>query len=84
VLVLDMIVILSPLGKYKYYTWRILPVECYIDNSVCSRSYIRNINREVFCRTRVTDSSPLIPKVYVEIYVDRTSGISHPTSQQEE
>jgi hypothetical protein len=79
-----MIVILPPLGKYKYDTWRILPVECYIDNSVCSRSCIRNINREVFCCTRVTDSSPLIPKVYVEIYVDRTSGISHPTSQQEE
>jgi hypothetical protein len=41
-------------------------------------------HKEVFCRTQVTDSSPLIPKVYVEIYLDRTSGISHPTSQQEE
>jgi hypothetical protein len=41
-------------------------------------------HREVFCRTQVTDSSPLIPKVYVEIYLDNTSGSSHPTSQQEE
>jgi hypothetical protein len=39
---------------------------------------------EVFCRPRLTDSSPLIPEVYVKIYLDRTSGISHPTSQQEE
>jgi hypothetical protein len=28
---------------------------------------------EVFCRTQVTDSSPLVHKVYVEIYLDRTS-----------
>jgi hypothetical protein len=41
-------------------------------------------HREVFCRTRVTDSSPLIPEVYIEVYLDRTSGISHPTSRQEE
>jgi hypothetical protein len=34
VLVLDMIEILPPLGKYKYDTWRILLVKCYIDNSV--------------------------------------------------
>jgi hypothetical protein len=34
-------------------------------------------HREVFCQTRVTDSSPLVPEVYVEIYLDRTSGISH-------
>jgi hypothetical protein len=39
---------------------------------------------EVFCQTQVTDSSPLIPEVYIEIYLDETSGISHPTSQQEE
>jgi hypothetical protein len=32
----------------------------------------------------VTDSSPLIPEVYVEIYLNLTSGISHPISQQEE
>jgi hypothetical protein len=41
-------------------------------------------HREVFCQTRVTDSSPLVYEVYVEIYLDRTSGISHPTSQREE
>jgi hypothetical protein len=34
VLVLDMIEILPPLGKYKYDTWRILPVKFYNDNSV--------------------------------------------------
>jgi hypothetical protein len=37
-------------------------------------------HREVFCQTRVTDSAPLIPEVYVKIDLDRTSGISHPTS----
>jgi hypothetical protein len=41
-------------------------------------------HREVFFQTHVTDSSPLIPEVYVEIYLDGTSRISHPTSQQEE
>jgi hypothetical protein len=46
VLVLDMIEILTPLGKYKYDTWRILSVKCYIDNSVHLRSCIRNVNRD--------------------------------------
>jgi hypothetical protein len=62
VLVLDMIEILPSLGKYKYDTCRILPVKCYIDNSVCLRSCIRNVNsgiihlwglaadRRTFCR----------------------------------
>jgi hypothetical protein len=40
VLVLDMIEILPPLGKYKYDTWRILLVKCYIDNSVHLQSCI--------------------------------------------
>jgi hypothetical protein len=44
VLVLDMIEILPPLGKYKYDTWRILPVKCYIDNFVRLRSCKRNVN----------------------------------------
>jgi hypothetical protein len=44
VLVLDMIEIIPPLGKYKYDTWRIIPVKYYIDNSVRLWSYIRNIN----------------------------------------
>jgi hypothetical protein len=43
-LVLDMIEVLPPLGKYKYDTWRILLVNCYIDNFVCLWSYIRNVN----------------------------------------
>jgi hypothetical protein len=123
-LVLDMIEILSAMGKYKYENWRILSVKCYIGNSMRLRSCIQNINKHfwrhcrggrqyilsiyrlhriiltsiisltdlsavlwlfvvvtgMFCRTRVTDSSPLIPEVYVEIYLNRTSGISHPTS----
>jgi hypothetical protein len=37
---------------------------------------------EVFWMTQVTDSSPLIHEVYIEIYLDGTFGISHPTSQQ--
>jgi hypothetical protein len=39
-LVLDMIEIFSPLGKYKYDTWKILSVKCYIDNSVRLQSCI--------------------------------------------
>jgi hypothetical protein len=46
VLVLDMIEILPPLGKYKYNIWRILPVKCYIDNSVHLWSCIRNVNSD--------------------------------------
>jgi hypothetical protein len=42
-LVLDMIEIFPPMGKYKYDIWRILPVKYYIDNSVRLRSCIRNI-----------------------------------------
>jgi hypothetical protein len=41
-----MIEILPDLGKYKYDTWRILLVKCYIDNSVRLQSYIRNINSD--------------------------------------
>jgi hypothetical protein len=41
-----MIEILTPLEKYKYDTWRILSVKCYIDNSVHLRSCIRNVNRD--------------------------------------
>jgi hypothetical protein len=48
-LVLDMIEILPPSGKYKYDTLRILPVKCYIDNSVLLRSYIRNVNKHFLC-----------------------------------
>jgi hypothetical protein len=52
VLVLDMIEILPHLGKYKYYTRRILPVKCYIDNSMRLQSYIRNINKHFWHRCR--------------------------------
>jgi hypothetical protein len=51
-LVLDMIEILPPLGKYKYDTWRILPVKCYIDNFVCLLSCIRNINKHFWRHCR--------------------------------
>jgi hypothetical protein len=50
VLVLDMIEILPPLGKYKYDTWRILPVKCYIGNSVRLQSCIRNIKKHFWRR----------------------------------
>jgi hypothetical protein len=46
VLVSDMIEILPHLGKYKYDTWRILPMKCYINNSMRLQSYIQNINRQ--------------------------------------
>jgi hypothetical protein len=52
VLVLDIIEILPPLEKYKYDTWRILPVKCYIDNSLHLRSCIRNVNKHFWCRCR--------------------------------
>jgi hypothetical protein len=44
VLVIDMIEILPPLGKYKYDTGRILLVKCYIDNSERLRRCIQNVN----------------------------------------
>jgi hypothetical protein len=47
VLVLDMIEILPHFGKYKYDTWRILPVKCYINNSVRLRSCNRNVKRDL-------------------------------------
>jgi hypothetical protein len=42
-----MIEILPPRGKYKYDTWRILPVKCYIDNFVHLQSCIRNIKNNI-------------------------------------
>jgi hypothetical protein len=51
-LVLDMIEILPTLGKYKYDTWTILLVKCYIDNSVRLRNCIRNINKNFLCHCR--------------------------------
>jgi hypothetical protein len=47
VLVLDKIEILPPLVKYKYNTWRILPVKCYIDDSVHLWICIQNVNKDI-------------------------------------
>jgi hypothetical protein len=41
-----MIEALPASGKYKYDTWRTLPVKCYISNSVRLQSYKRNVNRK--------------------------------------
>jgi hypothetical protein len=45
-LVLDMIEILPPSRKYKYNTWRILLVKCYIDNFVRLQSCIQNVSTD--------------------------------------
>jgi hypothetical protein len=50
VLILDITEVLPPTGKYKYDTWRILLVKCYIDNSVRSQSCIRNVNKHFWHR----------------------------------
>jgi hypothetical protein len=42
-----MIEVFPPMGKYKYDTWRILPVKCYIDISLRLWSCIRNVNRHL-------------------------------------
>jgi hypothetical protein len=47
-----MIEVLPLLGKYKYDTWRIFLVKCYIDNSVHLWSCIRNVNKYFWCRCR--------------------------------
>jgi hypothetical protein len=61
-----MIEILSPLGKYKYDTWRILPVKCYIDNSVRLRSCIRNVSRHPQgCKMIIVVITPPIKKLIV-------------------
>jgi hypothetical protein len=47
-----MIEVLPLLGKYKYDTWRILPVKWYINNYVRLRSCIRNVNKHFWRRCR--------------------------------
>jgi hypothetical protein len=47
-----MIEILPPLGKYKYVTWRILSVKCYIKNSVRLWSYVWNVKKHFWCHCR--------------------------------
>jgi hypothetical protein len=69
-----MIEILPLLGKYKYDTWRILPVKCYIDNSVRLRSCIRNINKHL--RRRYQVGNQYFLSVYILHLVILTSVIS--------
>jgi hypothetical protein len=45
-----MIEVLPPMGKYKYDTRRVLPVKCYIDNSMSLQSCIQNINKHFWRR----------------------------------
>jgi hypothetical protein len=47
-----MIEVLLALEKYKYDTWGILPMKCYINNSMRLRSYIRNVNKHFWCHCR--------------------------------
>jgi hypothetical protein len=42
-----MIEILPPLEKYKYDTWRILPVTCYIDNN-CALAELHKKHQQAF------------------------------------
>jgi hypothetical protein len=62
-----MIEILPPLGKYKYDTWRILPVKCDIDNSICLRSYIRNINSSHVITTHLSTVISIIKQIQASI-----------------
>jgi hypothetical protein len=51
-----------PLGKYKYDTWRIFLVKCYIANSMRLRSCIRNINtcvHEAACQIDIKPDRPI-------------------------
>jgi hypothetical protein len=57
-----MIEILPPLGKYKYDTWRILSVKCYIDNFVHLWSCIQNVNKHFW--RRCLGGSPYLLSVY--------------------
>jgi hypothetical protein len=70
VLVLDMIEILHPFRKYKYDTWRILPVKCYVDNFVRLRSYKRNVNSLML--TAACDSGNALHNDVVSLLDDAT------------
>jgi hypothetical protein len=67
-LVLDMIEILPPLEEYKYDTWRILSVKCYVDNSVCLRSCIQNVNNTDACEIH---GGPVNQVAYVTAWLNR-------------
>jgi hypothetical protein len=73
-LVLDMIEILPPWGKYEYDTWRILPVKCYIDNFVRLQSCIQNINKHFWHHCR--GGSQYLLSVYILHEIIVTSIIS--------
>jgi hypothetical protein len=60
-----MIEVLPPLGKYKYDTWRILPMKCYIDISVRLRSCIWNVNIGCRCHTSEVHNCQLLPTIHV-------------------
>jgi hypothetical protein len=47
-----MIEVLPLLEKYKYDTWRILSMKCYINNSMRLQSCIRSINKHFWHRYR--------------------------------
>jgi hypothetical protein len=69
-----MIEIPPPMEKYKYNTWRILLVKCYINNSVHLWSCIISINKHFSCRCR--GESQYILSVYRLHKVILTSIIS--------
>jgi hypothetical protein len=69
-----MIEILPPLWKYKYNTWRILPVKCYINNSVHLRSCIKNANKHLWRRCQ--EGSQYLLSVYKLHGIILTSVIS--------
>jgi hypothetical protein len=75
VLVLDMIEILPPLEKYKYDTWRILPVKCYIDNSVRLWSCIRNVNTRLILPT-CWNTTIIMP--FLIMKMETGDGVPHP------
>jgi hypothetical protein len=69
-----MIEIVPPLGKYKYDTCRILSVNCYIDNSMRLRSYIRNVDKHFWRRYR--GGSQYLLSIYKLHRINLTSIIS--------
>jgi hypothetical protein len=78
VLVVDMIEVLPPLGKYKYDTWRILPVKCYIDNFVHLRSCIRNINKQQTLHKTGKESH-----AYLDLQISTRTNLQMASSRQE-
>jgi hypothetical protein len=63
-----MIEVLPPLRKYKYDTWRILPVKCYVNNSVRLWSCIRNINKYLLMTTLI--SGPKQASIDIDVFLE--------------